>query len=281
MRWSNAVVLCVGVSLCGCGNSPQRVYILPVPVGSASPGSYAGLPGAVGQPRDIELRDGFDGKLSLNWSVLGLDPSHWSLTKVPGALTITTQGGTFERAATDFKNIFVIDFPAGQSQDFQVTTCVTDYQPHDLWNQAGLIFWGDKDNNLKFVYEFGEGPPPNNAPKLLFTAATETDGLAWHGWFEAEKTPVKMWLRIVKEGNVYKLFNSTDGEDFKPMKVLLPARLTTDNTVPCLKSPLKYIGIFANNGTSTSASTPQVDASFDFFEFKTLPRKTSQEGTQN
>ena len=80
-----------------------------------------------------------------------------------------------------------------------------------------------------------------------------------------------MWLRIIKRGGFYELFNSTDGQSFNPAKVILPARLTADNTVPCLSAPLQYIGVFADNGTSYGA--PQVDASFDFFEFKVLPKK--------
>ena len=55
------------------------------------------------------------------------------------------------------------------------------------------------------------------------------------------------------------------------MKVIEPARLTADNTVPCLDEPLQYIGIFADNGTAFGA--PEVDASFDFFEFTVLPKE--------
>jgi hypothetical protein len=243
-----------------------------------APTSAGGLAKVSMGPPNAELHEEFDGKLSLNWTVLGLDASHFSLTKVPGTLTITTQDGSFERGESDYKNIFVIDFPAEPSGDFQVTTCVTNYQPHDLWNEAGLILWNDLDNNFKFVYEYGEGPPPNNARKLLFTAASENNGYAVHGWFETGQTPVKMWLRIVKQGDVYKLFNSTDGENFNPMKVIPPARLTKDNTVPCLKAPVKYVGILAYNGVAKGAA--QVDASFDFFEFKTLPKKRPTSGKQ-
>jgi RNA polymerase sigma factor (sigma-70 family) len=38
--------------------------------------------------------DGFDGQLGLNWHVVRPDPSHVSLTKHPGRLTITTQRGS-------------------------------------------------------------------------------------------------------------------------------------------------------------------------------------------
>jgi hypothetical protein len=251
------------------GSSAQTRNVSRIPPEALA--SLASLLRGPVRPSSVELRDDFDGKLKLNWSVLGLDASHFSLTKVPGSLTITTEDGTFERGESDYKNIFVIDFPAEQSDDFQVTTCVAGYQPHKLWNQAGLILWNDKDNNLKFVYEYGEGPPPNNAEKLLFTVANQTGGSAIHGWFQTGQTPVKMWLRIIKEDNLYKLFNSEDGEHFNPMEVIQPARLATDNTTPCLKAPLKYIGIFAGNGPARGVA--QVDASFEFFEFKTLPRK--------
>jgi hypothetical protein len=85
-----------------------------------------------------------------------------------------------------------------------------------------------------------------------------------------------MWLRIIKRGDLYELFNSTDGESFNPMTVILPARLTDDNTVPGLDDPLKYIGVFADNGTFWGA--PEVDASFDFFEFKVLSKQEETDG---
>lgn len=217
------------------------------------------------------LFEDFNDMFFLNWNILGNDLSHWSLKKIPGTLTITTQDGSFTRYRTDYKNIFLINFPVVQSADFQLTTCVTNFNPYGFWNQAGLILWIDKDNNFKFVYEYGEGPPPNNAPKLLFTAAVETNAYVVHGWFEAEQYPQNMWLRIIKRGGFYELFSSTDGQSFNPAKVILPARLTADNTVPCLSAPLQYIGVFADNGTAYGA--PQVDASFDFFEFKVLPKK--------
>ena len=102
--------------------------------------------------------DDFDGQFGLNWDVLGADLSHWSLSKVTGAPTITTQTGPFTRGRTDYKNVFLIDCPAEKSQDFQVTTCLKSFKPVGLWNQAGVILWNDADNHLKFVYEYGEGP---------------------------------------------------------------------------------------------------------------------------
>jgi regulation of enolase protein 1 (concanavalin A-like superfamily) len=216
------------------------------------------------------LFDDFNDTFVLNWTILNENPSYWSLKSYPGTLNIITQDGAFERTRTDYKNVFLTNFPLAQSQDFQVTTCISNFNPYGLWNQAGLILWNDKDNYFKFDYEYGEGPPPNNKIKLLFIAEVEINGTPNFGWFEAQQIPAKMWLRIIKQGNLYKLFNSTDGQTYNPMKVLLPARMTNDNTVPCLTVPLKYLGVYANNGGSSTA--PSVNASFEFFEFQWLSK---------
>ena len=215
------------------------------------------------------LFEDFNDILALNWKIFGNDPCNWSLKTVPGSLTITTQDGTFERSRTDGNNLFLVSFPVVPTKDFQVTTCISNYYPVNLWNQAGLMLWQDEDNFFKLVYEFGEGPPPNNEVKLLFTAALEFYGYPTYGWFETEQFSQKMWLRIIKRGDRYELYYSTDGKTFNPMEVLLPAVLTKDNKIPGTFFKLKYMGLFANNGSAYD--TPQVDASFDFFEFKVLP----------
>ena len=264
-----SVVFCL---LCFC------VYVCEAsePPGDVNSTDSNSVSDTLAPPANAYLFEDFNDVFFLNWSILGNDPSHWSLKTVPGTLTITTQDGSFTRNRTDYKNTFLAHFPVAQSVDFQVTTCVTNFEPYGLWNQAGLILWVDEDNHFKFVYEYGEGPPPNNAEKLLFTAAIEIAGYPVHGWFETGQESAKMWLRIVKRGGFYQLFSSTDGESFDPVKVILPARLTEDNTVPCLSAPLRYVGVFADNGTSFGA--PQVRASFDFFEFKALPREHEANG---
>ena len=59
--------------------------------------------------------DGFDGKFGLDWKILNPDPSHYSLSKNPGMLTITTQEGAFARSSANYKNLFLISCPAGAS----------------------------------------------------------------------------------------------------------------------------------------------------------------------
>ena len=83
-----------------------------------------------------------------------------------------------------------------------------------------------------------------------------------------------MWLRIIKKGDVYVLYNSTDGNNFNPLKIYRSNNSAIrDNTIPILDEPLKSIGIFTSNSTSPTA--PEVDASFDFFEFKVLSEESN------
>ncbi len=208
----------------------------------------------------------FNEAFDLNWHCDDFDFTHMSFTKVPGALTLTTQDGTYERENNDCKNVFYIDFPASQAHDFQVTTCISNFEPNTIWNQAGLMLFYDKDNFLKYVYEYGEESPGNG---LVLTAATETNGVPQYQWFETEQYPQKMWLRIIKRGDLCKLYNSIDGKTYNPLKILLLARLTEDNTIPCPSFPITKIGVFANYGSANGSL--EVDASFEFLEFRVLP----------
>src|SRR5262249_1022765 len=86
--------------------------------------------------------DGFDGQLRLNWQPRRHDPTHVSLKKHPGKLTIVTQKGTIHAQAEKneangyAKNIFVIDNPLAKNADFVVTTCVVDFKPEASYHQA-------------------------------------------------------------------------------------------------------------------------------------------------
>ncbi len=55
---------------------------------------------AAGDKFAFQALDAFDGKLGLNWKPVRPDPTHVSLTKTPGALTITTQRGSIHGAET-------------------------------------------------------------------------------------------------------------------------------------------------------------------------------------
>jgi len=202
--------------------------------------------------------DSFDGKLSLDWKILNPDPSHYSLSKKPGMLTITTQEGGFARSSANYKNLFVINCPAGANAAFQITTRVSSFMPEASWNQAGLIFYNDDDNYLKWDYEISTGAP------AVFTVGRETAGDFVSGSYEAPPGVRDIWLKVLKRGNRYTVATSSDGRLFFPRGTFM----WSDGSV-------SRVGLFAKNGPRSQA--PELDASFGFFEMRSAPRETEAE----
>jgi regulation of enolase protein 1 (concanavalin A-like superfamily) len=216
----------------------------------------------------VLAHDAFDGKLGLAWDIVNPLASYWSLSKNPGTLTITTRAGTFTRQRTDYKNLFLIDCPGARGQDFQITTCLVSFQPKDLWHQAGLVLWNDEDNFLSLVYEWGEGPPElEQKNQRLFSACVEREGQPVFAWYYADQDQDKVWLRVTKRRNRFELSASGDGVTFTPLDPMR-TRGVADSLATWGKGVVRRVGLFAGNGSARDAEP--VDASFDFFEVKTL-----------
>jgi len=205
----------------------------------------------------VLARDDFDGEFTLDWQILNPNPTHFSLTKNPGTLTITTQEGGFHGSATGYKNLFLIDCPAQPGEDFQITTHISSFKPVGPWNQAGLVCWQDEDNYLKWVYE----QAPNDS---VFTLLSETAAQSIRQVFSAPAELDSLWLRINKRRNFYTVSTSLDGQSF----VSRQTRRWGDGTV-------QRIGLVAKNGSNTAA--PEVDAAFGFFAVRTVPAETPAE----
>jgi regulation of enolase protein 1 (concanavalin A-like superfamily) len=201
--------------------------------------------------------DDFDGKLSLGWTVLHADPSHYSLAKKPGYLTITTQKGDFYRAATGFKNLFLIDNPAVGVGDFQVTTCIVDFTPTAYYHQAGLVCFNDDDNYIKWIHEWG-----GSQRQQIFGLIRETQGKVHPRTyvFDVPKAE-RLWLRLSKHGKRYTYSTSTDGKSFSAH-----GDLQWGGGVP------KSVGLLAMGGSPS----PEIDAAFDFFEVRAISARPSE-----
>jgi len=96
--------------------------------------------------------DDFEGVLRLDWQLLRPDPTHFSLAKHPGNLTISTQRGTIhlKRNLPKAKNILLLDNPFLKGPGCVVTTCLDGFRPREPFQQAGLIVY-NADNYLKWV----------------------------------------------------------------------------------------------------------------------------------
>jgi regulation of enolase protein 1 (concanavalin A-like superfamily) len=201
--------------------------------------------------------DAFDGKFLLNWQPVRGDPSHVSLTKFPGQLTITTQRGSIyedpsARGEPAAKNIFVMDNPLGENADFVMTTSISEFEPNKAYQQAMLICYNDDDNYVKLSYEYKTDK--GNGQKICLVR--ETDGKTSYDPGEEVSDLKRVWLRLTKRGDQYEYAASKDGKKF-----------TVYGERPWGDGPPKKIGILAKNGGMVGV--PEIDARFDFFELRT------------
>ncbi|MBI4584587.1 MAG: protein kinase [Planctomycetes bacterium] len=202
-----------------------------------------------GRAGKLVFRDTFSGKLSPAWEVLHEEASHWSLSKRPGALVITTQACALVGSSTDYKNLFTIDAP--KEKAFEVTARILAFTPAREVQQAGLICYDDEDNHVKASLEWARG-------KRRFVLLREAGGQVKYLESEADPQLTTLWLRLRRQGPLYSCYTSADGEVFT-----LQAELLWNDGGP------KHVGLLAKNST---ADAPEIDAAFDFFEVRSLPQ---------
>ncbi len=203
--------------------------------------------------------DAFEGKLDLDWKPVRHDPTHVSLTKHPGKLTIVTQRGTIHRdqdqdalsEGTRAKNIFVIANPLPKEPGLVVTTRLDSFKPETHWHQAGLILYDDDDNYLKWTCEFG------SATRRVLVLLREENQQSQMTFFPLAADRDRLWLRLTKRGSWYEFASSTDGNDF-----------TVHGELPWGGGLPKRIGLLAKNGGNPEAA--DIDACFEFFELRSL-----------
>jgi RNA polymerase sigma factor (sigma-70 family) len=200
--------------------------------------------------------EAFDGEFGLNWKPVRHDPTHVSLTKNPGKLTLTTQRGTIHadekaRGEPSAKNIFLIDNPLSKDVDFVVTTCISSFMPTMAYQQGGLIIYDDDDNYLKWDYEYNWRK--NGGQTLCLVR--ETDAKVEHVNVDLDSPPERLWLRLTKHGSTYEYASSTDGKTF-----------TTHGQKDWGDGAPKSIGFLAKNGGPEGVE--EVDVCFEFFELR-------------
>jgi len=212
---------------------------------------------AAKKPGDVRLVDDFDGQLKLDWQLLRPDPTHISLSKHPGSLTISTQKGTIHlRGKPKAKNILLLDNPYPKGPGFVVTTCLDGFYPREPYQQAGLIVYNDDDNYVKWVIEqTTRGGIPN---RVAWNFLRETNGSS-----TMDKPDIthdmtkKVWLRLTLRKDRYEYASSTDGKEWT-----VHGEASWGNGSP------DRIGLLAK--AAWARETSSIDACFDFFEIRPL-----------
>ena len=208
--------------------------------------------------RASRVFDEFDGKYPLNWKVVRSDPSHVSLVKNPGHLTITTQRGSLEGDSKRdtqsggilAKNLYLIDNPLGSDADFTLITRVARFTPTMPYQQAGLMIYDTDDYYVKFVYEESEA----DRGKQTFNCVTEADAQPTdHLVANSEPRLTDYWLRLTRRGDRYEYASSLNGLTFR-----------SHGVATWTGSPAR-VGLVAQNSGPENAT--EEDAAFDYFEF--------------
>jgi regulation of enolase protein 1 (concanavalin A-like superfamily) len=226
-------------------------------LGRPTEAARAAEPGPEPEPAVLVAVETFKGKLHLRWKPVRPDPTHVSLTKNKGKLTITTQRGTIHadevaRKEPKARNIYLVDNLLPDDADFEVTTIVSGFTPKKAYQQAALILYDDDDNYLKWSYEF-------SGDRVALALVRETKAKTEHDHVAApEKAGVKLWLRLTRRKNSYEYASSTDGKKFTAHG----ERAWGD------KAPAR-VGILAKNGGPVGV--PEVDVCFERFELRSPP----------
>lgn len=209
--------------------------------------------------------DEFEGKLSLDWKPLRPAPTHFSLTKRPGKLVVTTQAGSMNRQSRPdtkplTKNVFLVDNPSSEGPGFVSTTRLDTFHPTTHWQQAGLLLFDDEDNYLKFVLEYN-----TRHGGRIWNLFREVNAESKAATIEVahDRCP-SVWLRVTTRGAFHEFATSTDGETF-----------TAHGELPWGDGSPAKIGLLATNGSNRAAD--EIDACFDFFEVRSLTAEEMNE----
>jgi len=224
---------------------------------------------ATTQPLRIVISDGvgmlwredFNNGLAANWTTLPTDASYYSFP--PGQMNLRANYGDTWTYYNRPLNLFALNTPT--AGDFMVTLGVSKYDLGDR-NYPGifLVAWDDTDNNVRLGYQASTGSRSSSVSiesgqTMTYSAGTSID-FATNAFV----------LRLVKQGNLYSGWWSTNGTDFlslggavpAPYGNGLPAQVGFWMGVDPTLSDTMLIDYFEVSAlTMTNAGTPPVFAS--------------------
>ena len=102
----------------------------------------------------VLFQEDFAGKLQSGWEWIRGDAAEWQIHD--GALQVRAQAGHIwgGRPGNDAKNVLVRKPPKAQDVEARVHVA---HRPHEKYEQAGLLWYVDDDNFVKFISEHIDG----------------------------------------------------------------------------------------------------------------------------
>lgn len=185
---------------------------------------------------DDSWKDDFNSStLDPAWSWLKEDSAHWSLVTNPGFLRITTQNGGM--LSGGYHNLLVT---APTTTDYQITTKAT-ISPTENYQGVSIVVYGDDVNYVRVGRRYGSLGDEINLRQYIDGSMTVN--------LSIPETATTVNLRIVKEGDGYSGYYSTDGNSY----------IYIGQTTAVITNP--KVGIISENGPSTT----EIPSDYDFF----------------
>lgn len=145
---------------------------------------------AAGDGNRAVFEEPFADALKDGWAWVRGDEKAWTLAD--GQLRIRPATGTLWEADNTGRNLLVRPAPAEQSVVVEATvTGATDVEKPGLYEQAGLLWYGDDDNYVKLVKEFYEG-------RWWVVLASERAGKAEYAQTALDTDEVRFRLTVTK-----------------------------------------------------------------------------------
>ncbi|MFZ2341211.1 MAG: glycoside hydrolase family 3 C-terminal domain-containing protein [Bacteroidales bacterium] len=209
------------------------------------------------------------------WLWIRGNPANWSLSKKPGAMTITSAKGDLQAANNNAENLLL----QSANTDWTIDTKVIySRKPAGFSQNGGVIAWQDDDNYVKLVYGAGGGGRMGfgsmGGPGSVMLA-TEEDGhykanatLSMANVIGDDNT---LWLRLVKKGSLYTASVSVDGKTFKPVgSINLMLKDISAGLMVCEGAMDNRFARFANMPGMQQPAQPDspFEVSYDYFYIK-------------
>lgn len=142
---------------------------------------------AAGVGGEVLFEDTFDGKLQSAWKWIRPDTDEWRIQN--NELQVRSQFGRIW-GGNDAKNVLVIRPSKTDHVEARVNVA---HAPKEKWEQAGLLWYVDDDNFVKFISEQIDGK--------MYAVICREQGGRGQVFGKVEAPAANMQLRLVVQGN--------------------------------------------------------------------------------
>jgi hypothetical protein len=224
------------------------------------------------------LSDEFtDGKLGSQWEWVRENNQNYSLSSVPGALTITSETGDISEGSNNARNLLL----QSANNDWEIETKLICSRTPSQPENAGVVAYQDDDNFVKLMFRAviktsrQTGVQPGTIDLLI-----EENGIAKSVASVNLREEVigenHLLLRLKKSGSTYTAYYSVDGKTFEKMgasnialKDIKAGLIACDGIIT-----QSMTSTFWFDSDTTKPDTP-FDVSFDYFSIKNSGRKNN------